>query len=122
MSDRDTAALQRAQSIAGQPSFLVLFAVCALVAATGILTLFVAGLWGLVVFGGIVALVAISAVTNQGDNIMMGVAGILAVISGSLSIGVLIFVMTGSSATAAEIYRPGAPAAAPAAGGGEAAH
>jgi hypothetical protein len=104
MSDRDTAALERAQSIAGQPSFLVLFFVCAIVAAAGIVSLIVAGLWGFVTFGGIAALVAVAVVTKQGDNIMMGVASIVALISGALSIGVLVFVMTGSAATAAERY------------------
>jgi hypothetical protein len=117
MSDRDTAALQRAQSIAGQPSFLVLFGVCVLVTIAGVISLYTSGLWGLVVFGGIAALVAISVVTKQGDNIMMGVAGILAIISGFLAIGVLVFVMTGSASSAAERYGRTTPAA-PAAGGG----
>ena len=115
MSDRDTAALQRAQSIAGQPSFLVLFGVCALVAVAGVISLITSGMWGFVVFGGVAALVAISVVTKQGDNIMMGVAGILAIISGVLSIGVLVTVMSGGASSASERYRPGAAAAAPAA-------
>lgn len=116
MSDRDTAALQRAQSIAGQPSFLVLFGVCALVAVAGVISLITSGLWGFVVFGGVAALVAISVVTKQGDNIMMGVAGILAIISGVLSVGVLVTVMSGGASSASERYRPGAAgAAAPAA-------
>lgn len=125
MSERDVAALQRAQSIAGQPSFLMLFAVCLLVGVTGILTLVLtamteSAIWGFVVFGVVAALVAISVVTKQGDNIMIGVASILAVISGVTSIIVLVTVMTGGAASASERYRGGSGggAAAPAEGGG----
>lgn len=120
MSERDVAALQRAQTISGQPSFLMLFAVCLLVGLAGVLTLVVTAMtsshiWGFVVFGVIAALVAISVVTKQGDNIMIGVASILAMISGVTSVIVLVTVMTGGAASASERYSSGggaAPAAA----------
>lgn len=120
MSERDVAALQRAQSIAGQPSFLMLFGVCLLVGGTGIFTLILTalvGVWGFVTFGAIAALVAVSVVTKQGDNIMMGVASVLALISGVTSIVVLATVMTGGAASASDRYRGGSAPTAPAGGG-----
>lgn len=120
MSERDVAALQRAQSIGGQPSFLLLFGVCLLVGGTGVFTLILTalvGIWGFVTFGAIAALVAVSVVTKQGDNIMMGVASVLALISGVTSIIVLTTVMTGGAASTGERYRGGSAPTAPAGGG-----
>lgn len=123
MSARDEAALQNAQTISAQPSFLLLFFVAAVVAIVGVLSVIVAT-WGvpfatspahvedgtcaehlgIVVFGVIAALIAIGYFTGQGEAIMIGAATVLALISGVISLTALIYVATGAAPSAADIY------------------
>lgn len=104
MSDQDVTALQNAQTIAKQPSFILLFVVAAVVTVAGAVSIFMAGLNGVGLFVAIAALVGVSVATKQGDNIMIGVATLLAVLSGLTSATLLYYVVTGSAPSAAEVY------------------
>lgn len=125
MSARDEAALQNAQSLSAQPSFLILFAVAAVAAIVGVLSVIVSS-WGvpfassathieewggtcaehlgIVVFIVLAALIAVGYFTGQGEAIMMGAAMILALVSGVVSLTALIYVATGAAPSAEDVY------------------
>jgi hypothetical protein len=125
MSARDEAALQNAQTLSAQPSFLILFAVAAVAAVVGVISVVISS-WGvpfaesqahldewggtcaehlgIVVFVVLAALIAIGYFTGQGEAIMMGSAMILALISGVVSLTALIYVATGAAPSAEDVY------------------
>lgn len=125
MSSRDEAALQNAQSLSAQPSFIILFLVAGVSLIVGILSVVVSS-WGvpfansethirewggtcaehlgIVVFGVLAALIAIGYFTGQGEAIMMGAATILAFVSGIVTITALIYVATGAAPSAEDVY------------------
>lgn len=92
---RDAAALQAARGVMAQKSFFLLFFVCFLVAAVGLLTIGVSGLWGWVLVAVLGVLGGLGAWSGKMDELMtLGVAAIGG-ICGIVSLIVAVFVVLG---------------------------
>ena len=74
---RDVAALQQAKTVAGNRSFILLFAICALVGLAGLLVVGCSGTVGWGLTAGVLAIGAGASFSGKADEIMvLGVAGI----------------------------------------------
>lgn len=92
---RDAAALIAAKGVAANKSFVLLFAICFLVAAVGLLVIGVSGLWGWVTVAVLGVVGGLGAWSGKMDALMtLGVA-VIAGLTGALSAVVAAFVMLG---------------------------
>lgn len=92
---RDAAALQQARGISANKSFILLFAICFLVGAVGLLTVGVSGMWGWITVAALGVLGGVGAWSGRMESLMtLGVAGIAA-LTGVMSIIVTAFVILG---------------------------
>jgi hypothetical protein len=92
---RDAALLQGARTIAANKSFVLLFAICALVGAVGLLVVAVSGLWGWITVAALLVIGGAGVFSGKMDELMtLGVATI-AGLTGILSVIVTAYVILG---------------------------
>jgi hypothetical protein len=92
---RDAAVLQQARTISMNKSFFLLFFICLLVAAVGLLTVGVSGMWGWITVAVLGVLGGLGAWSGKMDTLMtLGVAA-LAGATGVLSAIVTVYVILG---------------------------
>ena len=92
---RDAALLQAAKSLGQNKGFLLLFLICFLVGAVGLLTVGVSGMWGLITVAVLLAVGGVGAVTGKMEEMMtLGVAAI-AGLSGIVCMIVAVYVLAG---------------------------
>lgn len=92
---RDAALLAQARTISMNKSFFLLFFICFLISAVGLLVIAVSGLWGWVTVGVLLAVGAAGVFSGKMDELMtLGTAGISAV-TGIVSIAVTAYLVLG---------------------------
>ncbi|MDQ3034526.1 MAG: hypothetical protein M3Y87_19105 [Myxococcota bacterium] len=92
---RDAAVLQQARTISANKSFFLLFTICILVSAVGLLTVGVSGMWGWITVAVLGVLGGVGAWSGKMDSLMtLGVAT-MAGATGVLSAIVTVYVILG---------------------------
>ncbi|MBW2462276.1 MAG: hypothetical protein JRH11_11575 [Deltaproteobacteria bacterium] len=104
---RDVALLQKAQGIGAQPSYLIIFALAAIMSVCAIVGVLAGGIVGIVIFVVIAIIGAIARFTPVGDNLIIAVVVIASLIVGVTAVAGAGYSLTGGGHVAA-------PAAAPA--------
>jgi len=92
---RDAALLAQARTISMNKGFILLFVICFLVAAVGLLSVAVSGLWGWVTVGVLAVFGGVGVFSGKMNELMtLGTAGISA-FTGIVSIAVTAYIMLG---------------------------
>jgi hypothetical protein len=93
---RDAALLQRAQSIAAQPSYLLIFFIAIVMVLAAILAVLAGGLAAFVMVGVLVALGAIAKFTPMGENLMVGIVVLIGLIVGGIAVAASVLAVVGA--------------------------
>lgn len=92
---RDVALLQKAQGIGAQKSYIVIFALAAVMIIAATVGILAGGVVGIAIFIVIAAIMAIAKFTPVGDNLIIGVVVIAALVVGVTAIAGAGYSLTG---------------------------
>lgn len=92
---RDAALLAQARTISMNKGFILLFVICFLVAAVGLLVVAVSGLWGWVTVAALLAVGAAGTFSGKMDELMTLGTAVISALTGLLSIAVTAYLIFG---------------------------